>query len=242
MNSCNKKYLRLLIVVGVMLVFCSNAGAVSLRYKLAMSGYSETEIEDIVCGRKKRQQIDLEHKRGMLGFGNIRQYKGRMDFAGALRIDMDRGQVHVNRKLKYLEAKKMLSAARPYWKLIKDAASRHAVNLSLILAIIQAESGFNPNAISDKGAVGLMQLMPHTAGDLGVTDLFDLRQNIFAGTQYLSECLKAFDTVELALAAYNAGPARVAVQNKIPPFKETLDFVKSVLNYEKVYRHLMWAL
>lgn len=247
----NTRYLRLSIVMGVLLVFSSDVGAVSLRDKLAMSGYSETEINDIVSGQKNRQEVDWKYKRSMLGFSNDRYPNGRFELQRPLPAAskaygksgrMDGGLFFVEPRSNPLAAKAMLAAAQPYSRMIKDAANRHDVRYSLILAIILAESGFNPHAVSDKGAVGLMQLMPHTAADLGVTDLFDLRQNIFAGTRYFSDCLRTFNTVELALAAYNAGPSCVAEYRKVPPFKETIDFIKSVLNYEKLYRKLIRAL
>ena len=241
----------MLIVFVVLPVFCVSAGTVSLSYKLAMFGYSEKEIGDIVSGKKTQKQVDRKYKRKMLGFldggqNNVGFWPDR-SLKVFKKIDRSPKAVHERRPdpespLSAYEKKKLLLAVKPYWEIVKDAADQHNVKKTLILAIIQAESGFDPRAVSKKGAVGLMQLMPHTAYGLGATNLFDLRQNIFAGTQYLADCLKAFDTVDLAIAAYNTGPSRVAAHNNIPPFKETRNFVKNVLDYEKVYRHLIGAL
>ncbi len=99
----------------------------------------------------------------------------------------------------------------------------------LIRAVIRVESNNDPLAISPKGAQGLMQLMPGTQAHLGVTDPFDPRANVEAGSLYLRRQLDAFGTLDLALAAYNAGPGNVQRHGGIPPFRETQDFVRKVL-------------
>lgn len=120
--------------------------------------------------------------------------------------------------------------------LIHQAASRHNVDAALVKAVIHTESYFNPNATSRKGASGLMQLMPHTAEQLGVTDLYNPRQNINGGTKYLSQLMKRYgNSLSLALAAYNAGEKAVAKYRGIPPYKETQNYVKKVLSYRNFY-------
>jgi hypothetical protein len=118
----------------------------------------------------------------------------------------------------------------PFGELIRAAAERHGVEEALIHSVIAAESNYNPRAVSRKNARGLMQLMPATAARLAVTDVFDPSQNIEAGTRYLKELLEryAFD-MTLALAAYNAGPERVAQYGGVPPFAETRAYVRRVL-------------
>lgn len=112
---------------------------------------------------------------------------------------------------------------------IRYAASKHSVDPKLIKAVISIESGFNPVAISNKGAQGLMQLMPETAVYLGAQDPLDPRENIIAGSKYLRLLLDQFhNNLDLALAAYNAGPTRVRQYGGIPPFKETRNFVQKV--------------
>jgi soluble lytic murein transglycosylase-like protein len=117
-----------------------------------------------------------------------------------------------------------------YDAVIERNASEHALNVDFVRAVIQAESGFNPNARSVKGAMGLMQLMPHTAAEYHVTNAYDPVQNIRAGVAYLKSLLTRFnDNIALALAAYNAGPKAVEKYgNTVPPYRETRRYVASI--------------
>jgi len=113
--------------------------------------------------------------------------------------------------------------------LIKSASQQHNIPDALIKAVIRVESNFNPGATSPKGAQGLMQLMPGTADQLQVTNPYDIKENIWAGTRYLSMLLQKFNNnLPLALAAYNAGPQRVERCQGIPPIVETQGFVRNV--------------
>jgi soluble lytic murein transglycosylase-like protein len=116
-----------------------------------------------------------------------------------------------------------------YDELIELHAERHGLSPDLVRAVIQVESGFNPNAVSVKGAMGLMQLMPATATELGVTNPFQPEQNIRGGVVYLKRLLDLYDQdVTLALAAYNAGPRAVDRYGDVPPYRETKNYVKKV--------------
>lgn len=113
-----------------------------------------------------------------------------------------------------------------------EASETYDISLSLLKAVAKAESDFNPDCTSSAGAMGIMQLMPGTAKELGVTDAYDPRQNIMGGAKYLSENLDIFDSdVSLAVAAYNAGRGAVAKYDGIPPYTETQNYVKKVLAY-----------
>jgi soluble lytic murein transglycosylase-like protein len=116
-----------------------------------------------------------------------------------------------------------------YDDLISEAAEKYDLDPQMIRAVMQAESAFNAMAVSPVGALGLMQLMPALATELGVTDPMDPRQNIMAGSLYLRQLLDSHrGNVKLALASYNAGPGNVAKYRAIPPFKETQNYVKKV--------------
>ena len=121
--------------------------------------------------------------------------------------------------------------ASQYDGFIGQQAAAHGIRADLVRAVIQAESGFNPRARSSKGAMGLMQLMPATAVDLGVLNPFDALENIRGGVAYLRQLLNRYDDNEaLALAAYNAGPGAVDRHgSKVPPYQETQQYVKRIL-------------
>lgn len=128
---------------------------------------------------------------------------------------------------------------RPYEKLIKRAAKKFGIEPSMIKAIIRAESEFNHLAVSKKGARGLMQLMPPTAKQLNVKNPIDPAENIFGGTRYFKSLLFRFkNNTTLALAAYNAGPAKVETFQGVPPYRETQTFVQRVLRYYRYYQSI----
>jgi len=124
-----------------------------------------------------------------------------------------------------------------YEQIISACATKYGVNPSLIKAVIHAESGYNPNAVSRKGASGLMQLMPGTARLLKVSNSFDPKDNVEGGVKYLRFLLDTFrGDVPLAVAAYNAGLNKVAKYGGIPPYNETRTYVNRVLSYMQSYQ------
>lgn len=124
--------------------------------------------------------------------------------------------------------------------LIHKVANRYDVDPALVKAIIKAESGYNPKAISKRGAKGLMQLMPGTAKALGVKDCFNPEHNINGGVKYFKELLERFNgNVKLSLAAYNAGARKVRLYGGVPPFKATRYYVEKVFEYYSLYKRTM---
>jgi len=123
------------------------------------------------------------------------------------------------------------ASAPPLTQVVNDASATYHLDPDLVNSVIHAESGFNSRAVSPKGARGLMQLMPGTASQLGVTDAFDPQDNVTGGSRYLRELLERynFDLVK-ALAAYNAGPERVEQYRGVPPFRETHAYVARIVH------------
>jgi len=119
---------------------------------------------------------------------------------------------------------------RSEWEpLIQKAADKYGLDVELLRRIVDAESNGNPNAVSPKGAKGLMQLMPATARALGVENIYDPEQNLDAGARYLRHLMDTFGDIRLALAAYNAGPGNVRKYSGVPPFPETQSYVRKIL-------------
>ena len=127
--------------------------------------------------------------------------------------------------------------AQQYASLIDEAAQRAKIDPALVHAVVKAESAYNPDAVSPKGAVGLMQLMDGTARRYGVTDRYDPTENLSAGTRYLRDLLDMFNDTKLAVAAYNAGEnAVIRHGNQIPPYRETKGYVTRVLSLYDSFR------
>src|SRR5436309_6960632 len=141
------------------------------------------------------------------------------------------GGVFPNRSWRYDEARGPIFKSK-FDKLIVEAAKKFDVDAALVSAVIKAESDFNAREISNKGARGLMQLMPATAERFGVANSFDPTENIYAGTRYLKWLLQTFDgNADLAVAAYNAGEGNVWKYNGVPPFRETVTYINRIARH-----------
>ncbi len=174
----------------------------------------------------------LPDKNSIQSFDKVLQSTAKAQFGSLLK---NRGITSVDAQL-YTNPNVNISK-RPtrdqIMSMIEDTSAKYGVDSKLVKALVQQESGFNPNAKSKVGALGLMQLMPSTAKGLGVKDAMDPQQNIEGGVKYLKSMLDRFhgNTI-LALAAYNAGPNAVSKYDGVPPYKETQNYVKSILkNY-----------
>jgi membrane-bound lytic murein transglycosylase MltF len=146
-------------------------------------------------------------------------------------VDVPTGDIdRFEKDLSATPSAKTRASSQPIDDVINEVSSRHHLDPDLINSVIHAESGFNPRAVSSKGARGLMQLMPQTASQLGVADSFDPGDNLEGGTRYLRELLERynFDLIK-ALAAYNAGPQRVEQYHGVPPYYETQAYVARII-------------
>jgi soluble lytic murein transglycosylase-like protein len=143
-----------------------------------------------------------------------------------------------NRSKKRTNRDRVYRRKSEFAPMIQRIAKNAGVNVHLIHAVVQAESGYNPKARSHAGAIGLMQLMPATAKRYGVNNIWDPEQNLTGGTQYLRDLLELFDNdLRLAVAAYNAGEGAVLKYgNQIPPYRETREYVKKVIKNYKAMR------
>jgi len=129
----------------------------------------------------------------------------------------------------FVAAPKMPLTQAPFGELIRKASQKYGVDVDLVFSVVAAESNFNPKAMSRRNARGLMQLLPETAKRLGVRDIYDPEQNIDGGTRYLRDLLKRYDgDLALTLAAYNAGPGAVQRYGRIPPYNETIAYVRAI--------------
>ena len=178
-------------------------------------------------------------------------------FAGIYRYEDERGVIHFTNcprdskfKLYIKEGKEDVGQGTDlsiryakdsnyYDPLISEFSKKYQIDFALIKAMIQVESGFNPYAVSRKGAKGLMQLMPQTALRMNVLNIYNPKENIEGGVRYLKYLLSLFNNdLRLSLAAYNAGENLVYELRSIPPYRETVDYIRRVLNYYHSYKRL----
>jgi hypothetical protein len=221
---CSRKVIFLFVLFYLPLSL-NSLWASPLADKLAMLGYSDGEIADIVAGKRQLKAMQLQYKLEMLGH----EPAGPSPIRSVLDFNLDP---------KPYARDRLGQKARSYFDIIKDASEKTNLEKSLLLAVIKVESDFNANALSSKGAMGLMQIMPGTASDLGLVNPFDPVQNIHGGARYLSECIQRFMDLRLGLAAYNAGPNLVARLKRIPSIEETQNYVKNVMKYVEIYNRL----
>lgn len=177
--------------------------------------------------REARNVHQFRGKDGSITLTNVPQkYETNPKFA---RVDVKYQPISVPKKYKSFVSPKNYTPGNVA-ELVKQYAGNYGLDEGLVCAVIKCESNFNPNAVSPVGACGLMQLMPGTAEEMGVKNIFDPAENIAGGTQYLAQMLSIFNgDVALALAGYNAGPNAVKRHGGIPPYEETQNYVKRVV-------------
>jgi Transglycosylase SLT domain len=155
--------------------------------------------------------------------------KYRLQIAGGTVVVAAEDVLGIEPEEVFTPAKPSAELKSPFRELIEVASAQYKVDADLIASVIAVESNFEPKAISRRNARGLMQLLPETAERLGVKDIFDPKQNIDAGTRYLSDLLQRYDNnLVLALAAYNAGPEKISRFGDVPPYPETISYVRRV--------------
>ncbi len=159
----------------------------------------------------------------------------RLTMAGGLLEVPADSVIRIEPEDTFLPVSKLKLLDVPFAEFISEAARTQGLAPDLVASVIAVESNFNPRAVSPKSARGLMQLMPETAARFGVSNVFDPRENINAGTRYLKELLERYNgNLALALAAYNAGPDKVEQFRAVPPYRETRDYVRRVTSKLRV--------
>lgn len=165
------------------------------------------------------------------GGGSLRVPATRVDRVIADEVDEDPRPIPEFADCPWAWDGEALPNEMPFHEQISAAAETADLHPWLLVAVVRAESNFDPTAVSRAGAAGLTQLMPATASELGVTDVFDPAQNLEGGAEYLRTMIDRFESLTLALAAYNAGPATVERHEGIPPYRETRNYVRKITTW-----------
>ena len=210
----------------------SGGQANAMKRYTQMTNYIDGIPAKADMAKLKSDMVKLPDASSVPSFDNVLQSTAKAQFGELLRkngIKSVDAQLYTNPAVNFTKT----TTKDQIMSMIEETSNKYGVDSKLIKALVQQESGFNPNAKSKAGALGLMQLMPSTAQGLGVNNPMDPKQNIEGGVKYVKSLMDRFHgNVILALAAYNAGPNAVKKYDGVPPYKETQNYVKSILkNY-----------
>ena len=209
----------------------SSGKASAMQRAVQMNNYVNTLNAQLAPVEKQNTAVENQQAK-IQSFENVLKNSTGVKFGDLLTRPVTKVNANIYSAQAETGAEK-ISTREQIKNIVFRAAKKHGVDEKLVNALIKQESGFNPNARSKVGAMGLMQLMPATAKGLGVTNPMDPEQNVEGGVKYLKSMLNKYNgNVILALAAYNAGPGAVDKYDGVPPYKETQNYVKSILaNY-----------
>lgn len=256
-----------LFFLNVGIASSQNAVTSDLESKLRLRGYSDKEIADVLSGKVSLEELKLRLKLSSVGYPpedidviiqrkisiaelELRQklimlaYKKEEIESVVSRFFPKRNIINRSndQSVPVLALRGLKKRETLFKEIVAMAAKRHDVEQAWIYAVMRQESSFNSVAVSQKGAQGLMQLMPGTAYMLGVNDAFNPSENIMGGTKYLKQLIIQFDgNMDKVLAAYNSGPERVARLGRVPRIEETINYVKMVKLYYRQYSKLELA-
>jgi hypothetical protein len=209
--------------------------ALAIIALLALSGHAEAKIVTFTDGRiLKASDAYLDGDAMVIelrGGGTMRVPATRVDRVIADEVDDDPEPIPENANCRWRWEDESLPDGMPFGEEIWGAAKAAGIHPWLLVQVVRAESNFDTMAVSRAGATGLTQLMPSTAADRGVTNVFDPEQNLGAGAGYLRTMLDRFGSLTLALAAYNAGPATVERYDGVPPYRETRNYVRKITTW-----------
>ena len=215
--------LRVLLLIAAFIV----AATISVPAEAKIVAFTDGRVLKVEDVYLEGDTIVIE----LRGGGTMRVPATRVDRVIADEVDDDPSPIPEFENCPWTWDDETLPDEMPFSEQLRAAAKKADLHPWLLVAVVRAESNFDPTAISRAGAAGLTQLMPGTASDRGVTDVFDPAQNLEAGAGYLRVMLDRFDSLTLALAAYNAGPATIERYGEIPPYRETRQYVRKVTKW-----------